>query len=352
MAIAFEESLKKSLDSGQILSVYLLFGEEAYLKKNYCDKITAKITDKDDIFAYSKFSFNCDLQDVYDAVMQIPITSDRKCVVLEDYDFEHCSKSDFDRLCDLVSEVPDTATLIIRFDAIEVESKKNNKLNKLVSAIEKNGGIAVKLDSRKPPELAKMLTAGALKRGCKMDLNTAKYLIETAGSDINLLQNELLKLCAFATKGTITKQTVDLVSVKTVEASVYNLSKNILDCNVEQSLSTLSELYFMRIEPMIILYAMSGIYIDMFRVYSAKASGCSLDSVKQNYSYKGREFLLDKAALNLRNFDFKKLSLSLKAIAKADNSLKSFGADDRIILEELIIRLIYINVKGDSVDKA
>jgi DNA-directed RNA polymerase subunit beta len=29
-----------------------------------------------------------------------------------------------------------------------------------------------------------------------------------------------------------------------------------------------------------------------------------------------------------------------------------FGADDRIVLEELIIRLIYINVKGDSVDKA
>ena len=352
MAIVFEEALKKSLESGQILTCYLLFGEEAYLKKNYSDKITAKITDKDDIFAYSKFSFNCELQDVYDAVMQIPITSDRKCVVLEDYDFENCPKSDFDRLLELVSEIPDTATLIMRFDAIKIESKKNQKLSKLVAAIEKNGGIAVKLDQRKPPELAKMLVAGALKRGSKMDLSTAKYLIETAGSDINLLQNELLKLCAFKKGGIITKQTVYEVSVKTIESSVYNLSKNILACNIEQSLSTLSELYFMRIEPMVILYTMAGVYIDMFRVYSAKSVGGGIDDVKRVYGYKGKEFLLDKAAAGLRNFDFKKLSLSLKAIAKADNSLKSFGADDRIVLEELIIRLIYINVKGDSVDKA
>lgn len=352
MAIAFEENLKKNIASGQLLSVYILFGEDAYLKKNYAEKISSKIAEPDDIFAYSKFSSNCDLQDVYDAVMQLPITTDRKCVILEDYDFEHCAKSDFDRLCALLSDVPDTATLIMRFDSIEVDSKKSSKFKKLVSSAEKSGGMAVKLDHRKAPELIKMLCDGALKRGCRMDQSVAKYLIENAGEDINNLSNELSKLCAFAGKGTITKDTVDMVGVKTVEASVYNLSKSIIACDISAALTMLDELYFMRIEPMAILYTVAGAYVDMFRLYSAKAAGLNISAVTECYGYKGREFTLDKAAQNLRKFDFKKLSLSLKAIKNADNSLKSFNSDSRIILEQLIIRLIYIIVKGEAVDKA
>lgn len=352
MAIAFEENLKKNIASGQLLPVYILFGDDGYLKKNYADKISRKIADPDDIFAYSKFTADCDLQDVYDAVMQLPITSDKKCIVLEDYDFEHCSKTDLDRLNALLSDMPDTAVLIMRFDSVEIDSKKSSKFKKLVSSAEKSGGMAVKLDHRKMPELVKMLSDGASKRGCRMDQSVARYLVETAGDDINLLRNELFKLCAFVGSGVITKETVDKVCVKTVEASVYNLSRHIMSCDITAALSTLDELFFMRIEPMIILYTVSAVYVDMFRIYAAKASGKGISDVASGFGYKGREFVLEKAAGNLRKLDFKKLSLSLKALTDADKSLKSFGGDGRIILEQLIIRLIYIIVKGESVDKA
>lgn len=351
MAVAFEENLKKNIASGNFLPVYLLFGEDAFLKKSYADKISKKIVDIQDIFAYNKFTGNCDLQDVYDAVMQMPITSDKKCVVLEDYDFENCAKSDFDRLCELLESVPDTATLILRFEAIECDVKKSSRFKKITASAEKSGGMAVKLDHRKAPELIKMLSDGASKRGCKMDMSVAKYLVETAGDDINILSNELVKLCAFIGKGVITKDIVDKVCAKTVEASVYNLSKSILACNINESLSILDELYFMRIEPMVILYTVSSVYVDMFRVYSAKSQGVPLAEVGKEFNYKNKAFLLDKAETNLRKFDLKKLSLSLDVLAQADKSLKSFSADSRIILEQMIVRLIYIIVRGESVDK-
>ena len=352
MAIAFEDALKKNIASGQFLPVYVLFGDDGYLKKNYADKISRKIADPDDIFAYSKFTADCDLQDVYDAVMQLPITTDKKCVVLHDYDFEHASKTDLDRLTALLSDMPDTAVLILRFDSVEFDVKKSSKFKKIVASAEKSGGMAFQLDHRKMPELIKMLSDGASKRGCRMDQSVARYLIETAGDDINLLRNELHKLCFFMGSGTITKEIVDKVCIKTVEASVYNLSKHILACDVPAALSTLDELFYMRIEPMIILYTISGVYVDMFRMYSAKAAGKTAKDVAGVFGYKGREFLLEKAANNQRKFDFKRLKLSLEALTSADKALKSFGADSRIILEQLIIRLIYIIVKGESVDKA
>lgn len=350
MAAVFEEALKKNLSKGELLPVYILFGQDGYLKKNYSDKIGAKIAEPDDIFNYCKFTADSDLQEIYDAVLQLPFMGDKKFVELYDFDFEHCAKSELDRMCELLSEVPDTTVFVLRFDSVEFDFKKSSKFKKLVTAAEKSGGMAVNLDHRKTPELVKMLVDGASKRGCKMESSAARYLVETAGDDISLLQNELIKLCAFANGNVITSDTVDKVSVKTVEASVYNLSKFILDSNTSAAIACLDELFFMRIEPIIILYTVSSVYVDMLRVFAAKQQGEPLSAVAQKFGYKGREFLLEKAGTNLRKFDFNKINLSLSAVIEADRSLKSFGADARTVLEQLIIRLIYIAAKGETVD--
>lgn len=350
MAVVFEDALKKDLTSGKLKSIYILFGDDGFLKKSYSDKIAKQISSPDDIFNYCKFGENVDLQEVYDAVMQMPFASDKKYVELCDYDFEHAAKADFEKLCSLISDVPDTTVLVVRFDNVEADYKKNAKFKKIVEKAEKAEGAAVRLDHKKAPELIKMLIDGAAKRGCKFESSAARYLVETAGEDINLLRNELSKLCAFSKS--ITKETVDTVCVKTVEASVYNLSKYILDCNSSKALTCLDELFFMRIEPMIILYAVSSVYIDMFRIFASSQNKVTLSEVAKIYGYKGREFVLEKAAVSLKKFDFNKLNLSLSALTQADKSLKSFGADQRIILEQLVIRLIYIIVKGESIDKA
>lgn len=350
MAIVFEDTLKKNITKGQLLPVYVFFGEDGFLKKSYSDKLGKKIAEPDDIFNYCKFTENADLQEVYDAAMQLPFMGDKKFIELCDFDFEHCPKSELEKLCTLLEEMPDTATLVLRFDNIEVDYKKSSKFKKIVASTEKCGGMAVRLDHKKTPELIKMLTDGAAKRGCKLDQSTARYLIEVSGEDINLLRNELEKLCAFAGSAPITRQTVDEVAVKTVEASIYNLSKLILACNTSGALACLDELFFARIEPMAILYTVSSVYVDMLRMYAASEQRLGISAVSESFGYKGREFVLEKASFSLKKFDFKKLSLSLNAVAQADKKLKSFGAEPRIILEQLVIKLIYISAKGESVD--
>ena len=78
----------------------------------------------------------------------------------------------------------------------------------------------------------------------------------------------------------------------------------------------------------------------------------SISEISAVFGYKGREFLLDRALQNLSKMDFKRLTLSFEALTKADKALKSNGADARLVLEQLIIRLIYIVAKGEAVDKA
>lgn len=352
MAVINEEAFKSRIKSGGLAPVYIIFGDDGYLKKMYVEKLTEMTADKDDIFNYCRFGADCDLQEVYDFLWQLPVMADKKCVILCDYDFEHCSKTDFDKLLSLTSEGCDTALLIIWFDSLPIDAKKSAKFKKLVSAAEKCGGAAVSLNHRRAPELIKMLTDGAAKRGCKMESAAARYLIEIAGEDINTLVNELEKLCCYLPNGEITKTEVDYVCTKTPEASVYNLSKHIFARQSGEALKTLDELFFMRFEPMMILYTVSSPYVDMYRLYALKKGGADNGELSELYGYKGREFLIDRAAQNLRLFDFKKLTLCFEALLDADRRLKSYGADERIILEQLIIRLIYIIAKGEAVDKA
>ena len=352
MAVIFEDTLKKEISSGKIAPVYLIFGDDAYLKRRYVDKISSSVCDKDDFFNFQRFGGENELQSVYDAVSQLPIMADRKCVILSDYDFEHADKSDFEKLVMLLSDTYDSAVLIVCFDSMEFDYKKGTKAKKLIAAAEKGGGRAAALNHRRAPELAKMLVDGAHKRGCNIDNATAKYLVESVGTDINQLLCELEKLCGFSNGGDITKATVDEVSVKSVEASVYNLTKDIFACNVTGALDTLDGLFFMRLEPIIILHTISSSYVDMYRVYAAKKAGKGIPDIISVFGYKkGREFVIDRAVTTLKRFDAKKLSLSFDALIAADRQLKSFNSDARIILEQLIVRLAYIVAKGDTVDK-
>ncbi|MBQ3816824.1 MAG: DNA polymerase III subunit delta [Clostridia bacterium] len=348
MAVIFEDTLKKDISSKNTADTYLLFGDEDYLKDYYTKKLSAFI--EDEVFNLQSFEGNCSLQDVYDAVMQVPLFSDKKCVILSDYDFEHASKSDFDKLCSLLSSEHEETVLILNFHSTEVDYKKSAKAKKIIAAAEKGGGRAVALNRRGMPELIKMLTGGAIKRGCKMSSDVARYLIETSGNDILTLRNELEKLCCYKPGENITKEIIDLVSVKTAEASVYNLAKEIFTCNSSGALAIIDTLFYMRLESNVIVHTLAMAYVDMYRVYLGKKAGKSISEICEQFGYKGREFVLNRAADNLRKFDLNKLSLSFNALYEADRLLKS-NSDGRIVTEQLVIRLIYIVARGEAVDK-
>lgn len=346
MAILFEDTVKKDISSGNFATGYILFGDDAYLKKLYTDKIADKTSGLDSLFDLQKFSGDCDLQEVFDAVLQFPMMTDKRCVILTDFDCDKASKNDLERLCSLLENLNDTCVFILRFDTVDFDVKKSSKVKKVVAAMEKSGGKIIKLDHRKPAELSKMLCDGANKRGCKMDSIVAKYLIENVGNDINILKNELDKLCHFLGSGVIDKGIVDKVCIKTTEASIYDLTAKIFSCNPSGALKLLDDLFFMRIEPMIILYTISGAYIDMYRVFAARKKDIKNNEVASVFGYRGREFVLDKAATNLRVLDGQKFKLSFDALLDAERSLKSFGGNERTILEALIVRLCFIIAKG------
>lgn len=352
MSIVYEAELKKDISSKHFLPVYLIYGDDSFLKAHYKEMLAKKASEGDPFFNLQKFEGSADLQEVFDAVNQFPMMAERKSVVLSDFDFEHCGKTDFDRLLELISNVNDTTVLIISFDTVEFDAKRGNKEKKLLDAVNKAGGSCAEINHRSTGALVKMLTDGAKKRGCTFSEVAARELIEVSGNDLSTLKNELEKLCAFVGNGnTIEKSTIDLVSVKSVDASVYEYVKQLFSGNVSNALKMLDDMFFMRIEPIAMLSVAASSFVDIYRAYTANIAGKSKSDISTDFKYpKNKLFLIDRAVQNLKKFNGNKLRLSLGAIANADKALKSFNADSRIILEQLTVKLIYIIEKGESVD--
>lgn len=351
MPIVYEEAIKTDISSGKTAPCYLLFGNDSFLKKHYADSLCKICFDGDPFFNLQRFENSFDMQELFNAVTQYPMMADKKCVCVSDFDFERASKTELDSFIEVISQTGEECTLVIRFDSVEFDAKKNSKAKRIITACEKRGGKAVCLDHRKPQALVKTVINAAVKRGCKISDTNARHLIESVGEDIYVLQNEIEKLCSFVRGGEIDKQTVDFVCIKTVEASVYDFTKKIFACDVSAALKFLDDMFFMRIEPGLILHTVASTYIDIYRVFTGGSAGKKVSEISNDFAYKNRSFVLERAAENVRKLDSKKFNLSFDALLWADDALKSFSSDAQTVLEQLTVKLIYIILKGETVDK-
>ncbi len=340
-----EEILRKEIQKGKIKPVYLLFGDDSYLVNHYSSLIVKKTISPNDPFNYHHFEGDINCENIVNACNQMPMMADKKCVVVDDFDISKASKDDMDNLFAVVGDPSEDCVLIFKFDGVQFSEKGKNEAA-LISRCEKGGGMAVSLNHRSKAALSSMLSKGAAKRGVKLPDSVSKYLIESVGEDINVLSRELDKICAFVKTGDVSKETVDKVCTKTVDASVYDYVDVVVEGNATSALKLLDGMFYMHFEPYVILFWVCSRYTDIYRVYSASKQGKPISQVSSDFNYGKKAFVLDRLKKKVTNLDFDTVKKSMDILVETDNKLKLNGADARTVLEEMTVKLCYITAFG------
>ena len=89
-----------------------------------------------------------------------------------------------------------------------------------------------------------------------------------------------------------------------------------------------------------LLGALATSYVDMVRVRAALENGGTYGDAAQYGDYKGKDFRLKKAQQNVRGVPQQVLRESLHLLLEADMALKGSRLEPRIILDELIAKLL------------
>ncbi len=341
MAIFSERELKEQIKSGDFSNAYLIYGEEGYLKAHYVSLMIKKIVNPTfESFNFHKFDGNdTSLDDILKDAQMLPMMSEYNFVLVRDYPIEK-SKSEQRLLFDFLSDIPESTVIVFLYDSLEPDVKSAS-FKKIITAFDNNGCV-VNLEKRSESDVAKLLVSGAKKRGSLLDINNAKYLISVAGNDMKILLNELDKLSYFSQGKEITKDIIDNMASKCLQARVYDLSKAVVAGNADKAYEVIDTLFGMKEDPILILAVIGGVYVDMYRVKCAKSAGYSYSDVAKHYNYKGREFALRNASRDCRNLTEEYLRKSLDVIIDTDLKLKSTATDKKLLLEELIAKLILI----------
>lgn len=336
MPVLNETALKEKLKENPV-GTYLIYGEESYLKKIYIDKIVAKTVDE----AFADFNFHtfdgkdCTLSEVYESAEAVPMMAETKCVLVKDYPLDSLDDNGFEQLERVLADNPDDCALIFSFVAHEPKGAKWNKAVKLFDKF----GCAVKLDRKTPAELIKVLENGAKKRGKPFAKGVASYLISCAGSDLSNLLNETEKACAYATGDEVTKSDVDAVCIKSLDAKVFDMIKDLTAGRFDSAFRKLSLLFEQREDEFQILGALIAQYSDIYRAKAAVKSGNRAEDVANYYNYAGKEFRLTNAARNGSSLSFDDIAECMDILSWADTTLKSSALNKRLVLEQTVVKL-------------
>ena len=343
-----ESELKKQIKEGRLQRVYFFYGEETYLSGHYAAQIAAKAVGGDELAAFNLQKFDgrdCTMEELEDAAEALPLMAESKCVVVRDYDAAGGGAANQERLLRLVSDPPESCVLVFWQDAVEADVKKNAKWKAFAAAVEKKGA-CVEFRRKSMADIVKLLCGGAARRGCRLQPDNARLLVEQCGDELHLLLNELDKLCALAGEGEITREMIETAGTKNLEASVFDLSKAILQNHYARAYAILHRLLSQREEPVTILAVLSTAYADLYRAKVAAAAGKQADTLTADFQYRGKEFRLRNAARDASRLSIDVLRRSLDTLAQADLRLKSSRTDKRVVLEQTAARLIVLAKGG------
>lgn len=350
MATLTAEQLKKAIKADALEQVYLLYGKEYVLLEGCLKALVKQAVGSGPVgFNYQKFDGGkATAEEIEDAVIALPVMAPRKCVVVEDLDPDKYPAAGLDRLYKLFDDLPPTTVLIFYTTTVELLPKKKAKQKKFLAAVEK-AGASVEFSEMDKPRLVKTLTAKAARSGCTLSSDAASYLIERCGTGAGALSAEIEKLCCFVGEGEITKELIDQTAVASVDASAFDLAKAVLAGGYDRAYAILSDLLFMRAEPVMILGALSSSFIDLYRAKTASLARKTAADVGKAFSYRGMDFRIRRAFSDCGKFSLIRLRACIEALAEADTKLKSSRVEGRIVLEELIGKMALAAAKDDAV---
>ncbi|MCL2014192.1 MAG: DNA polymerase III subunit delta [Oscillospiraceae bacterium] len=332
------------IKNGRISNLYLFYGAEGYYLEGSIKQVLDAIVPPDsEVFNLAKFSGDkLSLDELSGALEQFPMMSEYKCVLIPDFSLSSLKADQLKTLLGLIKNIPETAVLILAMEPGEVNLKKDTKLKSFAQNVSKFGTV-VNFSNLPVSFIKRSLAGTAKKRGITLRNDAADLLIKKCGASFVPLLNELEKqinYCMTSKDKTITTESVNELTVKTTEESVFALGKLILAENAEAAYDLLHQLLLQRIPEINIISVLSSVYVDLYRADCAKKEGKTYSDTAKEFGYWGKEFLLRNAYHDTVKFNELQLSRALKILLEADTALKSSRAENKIILQKTITRLL------------
>lgn len=352
-----EQRLGADIKAGMLARVYLLYGEEDFLIRMYAEKLARLAVPEEEqemnlrrylLIAGADASAREDrppkIDELSDFVESMPFFAERKCVVLKNFDPDSLEKDELEDYVALVNDIPETSVVIFTRENTEEDAKKfreklgKAKMKKLIEAVDANG-IVCELNMFSPEKLMGMAITKCRRAGCALSDENAEFLAARVGGSLSALQTEVDKLCAYRQSGEIMREDIEALVPKLIENRIYELAKELFAGRVGNALEILDALFAGRVEPIKIMAALSGHFVDLYFAKLGKNARKSYSAAASELNYGKRSFAMRNAYNSAGGFSEEHLADCIAILYNTNKQLNSSNTDKRQILEKAIVEI-------------
>lgn len=321
------KSLNEDLKTGQFKQIYLLYGEEGYLKRQYRDRFIKAMLPEGDTMNYAHYEGkNINVREVIDLAETLPFFAQRRLIVFEDTGF---FKSAGAELADYIKDMPETTYFIF----VENEVDKRSKLYKAVKA----KGHIVELTTQDEGTLKRWIQGIVRREKKQISDSVILYFLNKVGTDMENIQRELEKVFCYALdRQEITREDIDAVCVTQITNHIFDMVNAVADKNQRRALDLYYDLLALKEPPMRILFLMIRQYRILFQVKGL---------LKQGY---GKKEIASKAGLHpfaagkymdqAKKFRMSELRAVMEDGADIEQRVKTGLLTDNLAVELFIVK--------------
>lgn len=320
------KTIDEDIKNGQFKPCYLLYGEEAYLRQQYRDRLVRAAAAEGDTMNFSSYSGkNINPAELVDLAETLPFFAERRVILVQDSGF-------FKSSCETIADYLPQANASTCFIFVESEVDKRTKAYKAA----KKAGSVVEFKTQKEAVLMRWALGRIGKERKRITKEAMQLFLDRTGTDMGNIDRELEKLLCY----TLDKEAIEADDVKAVvterpENKIFEMVDAVAAHNQKKALELYYDLLALKEAPMRILYLLTRQFRILCEVKELAAKGYSSREIADKTGIP--EFAVRKNAGQAGGFSGERLVAALKDGARAEEAVKTGRMNDKIAVELLLV---------------
>lgn len=321
------KSINEDLKNNQFKGIYLLYGEEAYLKRLYKNKLKAALTAPDDSMNYTYYEGKgINPNEIIDMAETMPFMAEKRLIVIENSGF---FKNKCDELADYFENPSDSTCFVF----VEAEVDKRSRLYKRV----KERGRIAELNAQDEKSLVRWIVGSLNRENKKITQSAAALFLTKTGADMENIQRELEKLiCYVGERDSINIEDVEAICTTVITNNIFEMIDAIAKKQQKKALELYYDLLTLKEPPMRILFLITRQFNLLLQVKDLARLGFNAAETAKKAGL--HSFAAGKYVSQSKSFDSKWLADAVEICAGTEEAVKTGRINDILSVELLIVQ--------------
>ncbi len=309
--------------------IYLLYGEERYLRRQYRQKLQAALcSDGDTMNVHFYSGRDVPVGEIIDLAETLPFLVERRVIFISD---SGLFKSGGEKLAEYLASPCESTYFVFT----ESEVDKRSKLFKTVQS----KGYAADFTVQDENTLKRWI-AGTLGRdGKKITENTVQLIISKTGTDMDNIQMELEKLiCYCMDRDVVTDADVEAVCTTRISNHIFDMINAIADRKQKAALELYYDLLALKEPPMRILFLIARQCNMLLQAKEMKLKGHDNRTIGSRLGVP--PFIAQKVLNQASKFKTSTLRRAVQQCVEAETAVKTGRMNDMMSVEILIMSVL------------